>query len=719
MKYLELTGGYRTALADGTLVADSPKHMATEEFYRAYPGDRLRLCEEGYLFAPAVFSMERDPVYLYSYAYQPEENWSHYTGNLTPEGYGREDYVFAEECWFRVCVRRKDGGDITEADLGCADTLVALDTAGEESKHAGMPAPEAPKPWFRQEIEITADTVNRLTEAVGCDAAGEVTVGAINKNKRGIMKLCVLTDTHYTVNGTWEDTACNISSVARRVGYDAIIHLGDLTDGMVSKKVTEKYAGRILDDLESCGVPVYVTIGNHDSNYFRNRDNAYTVEEMQRIYRLGGEEERLDYYVDVPEFSVRMIFLSSFDDRACIRYGYTEEQTEWLESVLSAAEPGTRFLIFSHDAPLAKLDYWSFHVQNGQKLLDVLEKYNSLEQYQIVGFFYGHTHADYIFGECSFPVVSVGCAKLEYFTDKKPYGAAAWPRMADTVTQDLWDSVVIDFERQKISLVRFGAGNDREVSFAKKESIYRNVEILRRTGRTTKVWAHRGASAHAPENTLPAFELAQVLGADGIELDVQLSRDGVPVVIHDERIDRVSDGTGNVRDYTLRELRRFNMNRKFPAYGEVVIPTLSEVYDLVKRTDLAINLELKNSVVFYEGMEELVLELAREKGLEDRVIYSSFNHYSMRKMKKLKPSARVAFLCSDGILDGAGYAVRNGAYALHPSLKNMEYPGLDLVRECHDRNIKVHVWTVNEERDLERMKSAGVDAVITNYVERG
>ena len=90
MKYLELTGGYRTALADGTLVADSPKHMATEEFYWAYPGDRLYLCEEDYLFAPAVFSMERDPVYLYSYAYQPEENWSHYTGNLTPEGYGRE-----------------------------------------------------------------------------------------------------------------------------------------------------------------------------------------------------------------------------------------------------------------------------------------------------------------------------------------------------------------------------------------------------------------------------------------------------------------------------------------------------------------------------------------------------------------------------------------------------------------------------------------------------
>lgn len=698
MRYLDLTAGYRTALADGTLVPDSPKHMATEEFYKAYPGDRLRLCREGYLFAPALFSMERDPVYLYSYAYQPEENWSRYTGNLTPYSYGQEDYVFEEECWFRVCVRRMDGKDIGGEDTAHAEELVAMET----EQGAGLTEGQ-PKPWFRQEIEDTADTVKRLAEA----------------SQNDIMTLCLLADTHYTVNGTWEDTACNISSVARKVDYDAIIHLGDLTDGMASKKITEKYVSRILADLESCRVPVYVTLGNHDSNYFRNRDNVYTLEEMRRIYRLGGEEERLDYFVDVPEYSVRMIFLSSFDDNACIRYGYTKEQTEWLEGVLSSAEAGTRFLIFSHDAPLAKLDYWSFYVRNGEKILDILEKYNRLEQYQIVGFFYGHTHADYIFGECSFPVVSVGCAKLEYYTDKKPRGAKAWPRKADTASQDLWDSVLIDFERQRLRLVRFGAGKDREVSFEKKESTYRKAEILRRKERTTKVWAHRGASAHAPENTLPAFELARQMGADGIELDVQLSKDGVPVVIHDERIDRVSDGAGNVRDYTLEELRGFNMNRQFPAYGRVAIPTLSEVYDLMKEWNMVINLELKNSVVFYEGMEERVLELAREKGVEDRVIYSSFNHYSMRKIKRLLPSARVAFLYSDGILDAAEYAGKNGAFAIHPSLGNMDYPDVDVVRECHGRNVRVHVWTVNEEADMERMKAAGVDAVITNYVERG
>ena len=243
--------------------------------------------------------------------------------------------------------------------------------------------------------------------------------------------------------------------------------------------------------------------------------------------------------------------------------------------------------------------------------------------------------------------------------------------------------------------------------------------VVKPVNHVMEVWAHRGASAHAPENTLPAFELAYALGADGIELDVQLSRDGVPVVIHDERIDRVSNGTGYVCDHTLDELKGFHVNQHFPEYGSVTIPTLAEVYDLVKGMDLLINLELKNSEIFYEGLEEKVLRLAEEKGLEDRILYSSFNHYSMRKIRKLSPSARTALLYSEGFMDIGEYARRNGAYAVHPSLGNMDYPGVDIVKECHDRDVRVHVWTVNEKADIERMRQMGVDAVITNYVERG
>lgn len=797
MEYLHLIPGFRTALADGVMVGDSPKHMATWELYRGRPGSRIHLCREGYVFAPAVFSMEREPQYIYTYAYQPEENWTTYTGNLTPDSYTREDYVFGEDCWFRVCVRREDGQDLTEEDMG---------VAGELAEFYSEPIPYEEKPWMDEEVQAV---IGRIRE----------------QEKPDMLKLCLLTDTHYTVNGIWEDTACSVQRVAEKAGYDAIVHLGDLTDGMMPKEITTKYVRHIMEDLKKCGVPLYITLGNHDNNYFRNRPNTFGVEEMRELYQLYGDgddrdvldmpgldrfqagmsetgvpggsalerrqtssggsqgnmresggdilpqaetERGISYYVDMPGYSARLIFLSSFDDRAPVRYGYTDRQLVWLKNVLYGAEKGTKFLIFSHDAPLAKLDFWSFYVRNGDKLLEILEECNKRAEYQIIGFFYGHTHGDCVFEECSFPVVSVGCSKLEYMLEKKPQGCATPSREPGTRTQELWDSLLVDFKEEKIKLIRFGAGEDREVSFKKKEETYTEKAAFRRARRSPKIWAHRGESGHAPENTLPAFRLAWAMKADGIELDVQLSKDGTVVVIHDERVDRVSDGIGWVKDLTLEELKGLDVNRnvKFAAYGKGEIPTLAEVLDFAAETDMTVNIELKNNVVPYEGMEEKVLELVRERGLEERVIYSSFNHESMRRIQRLAPGARTGFLYSDGIIDAAEYGSRYGACALHPaagkvmmeaaerdettaanaeilpkreaeSMVKVEmvpdrkgepapamgrerYPRRDdLVRQCHERNLRVHVWAVNKDEDFERMEELGADAVITDFVERG
>ena len=126
----------------------------------------------------------------------------------------------------------------------------------------------------------------------------------------------------------------------------------------------------------------------------------------------------------------------------------------------------------------------------------------------------------------------------------------------------------------------------------------------------TKVWAHRGASGYAPENTLEAFELAAKQKADGVELDVQLSKDGELVVIHDEIIDRVTDGKGKVKDYTVRELKSFKANQTHPEYANSVIPTLAEVYDLLKPTGLEINVELKTGIYFYPDIAKKLLKLA-------------------------------------------------------------------------------------------------------------
>ncbi|SHJ70527.1 glycerophosphodiester phosphodiesterase [Parasporobacterium paucivorans] len=231
------------------------------------------------------------------------------------------------------------------------------------------------------------------------------------------------------------------------------------------------------------------------------------------------------------------------------------------------------------------------------------------------------------------------------------------------------------------------------------------------------IWAHRGASAYAPENTLRAFQKAVDMRADGIELDVQMTKDGYLVVIHDETVDRVSDGKGWVRDLTYRELLKLNVNKKFPELGRINIPTLEEVYLLVKDSNLTVNVELKNGIVFYEQLENKVMELAAVTGMEERVIYSSFNHFSVMKLKELNPSVRTGFLYGDGYLDMPEYAQKHHVDALHPAFYNLQYPGF--IPECKQRGIQLRVWTVNREEDMVRLCEAGVDVIITNFPDIG
>ena len=220
----------------------------------------------------------------------------------------------------------------------------------------------------------------------------------------------------------------------------------------------------------------------------------------------------------------------------------------------------------------------------------------------------------------------------------------------------------------------------------------------------TKVWAHRGASGYAPENTLEAFELAAKQKADGVELDVQLSKDGELVVIHDEIIDRVTDGKGKVKDYTVRELKSFKANQTHPEYANSVIPTLAEVYDLLKPTGLEINVELKTGIYFYPDIEE-------------KLWYSSFNHYSLIRMKELEPSVRTGILYADGIVNVWDYAKKTvGADALHPLYYNIQYPGY--LEKTRALGLKTHAWTVNEEADMKALAKAGIEAIITNYPDK-
>jgi len=228
----------------------------------------------------------------------------------------------------------------------------------------------------------------------------------------------------------------------------------------------------------------------------------------------------------------------------------------------------------------------------------------------------------------------------------------------------------------------------------------------------TQVWAHRGASAYAPENTLPAFELAIEQGADGIELDVQLTRDDEVVAIHDETLERTTTGNGWVAAHSLEALRLLDASAGDERFAGTRIPTLAEVLALAKGTGMRVNIELKNSRIRYKGLEERVLEVVAAHDVADQVVLSSFNHYSVRHLRSLAAEATLGALYSDPLFKPWRYAAKLGVDALHPPLRST---GRKLVERSHEHGLAVHVWTVNDADDLRRMIRIGVDAVITNH----
>ena len=231
----------------------------------------------------------------------------------------------------------------------------------------------------------------------------------------------------------------------------------------------------------------------------------------------------------------------------------------------------------------------------------------------------------------------------------------------------------------------------------------------------TKIFAHRGASGYAPENTLEAFALAITQGADGIELDVQLTKDGIPVVIHDETIDRVTEKKGWVKDYTLKELKEALaklqiLEKVINTHGSTAT---AEVLDAVKASGIQVNIELKTGIYWYPEIEQKVADLVKKAGMKERVIYSSFNHYSIQQMKKIVPEAETAYLYSDVILNVAEYAKNTKVDGLHPAVYHVKMA--DFLKEYLGSNLNVRVWTVNEKADMKWLIDAGVTAIITNY----
>lgn len=223
----------------------------------------------------------------------------------------------------------------------------------------------------------------------------------------------------------------------------------------------------------------------------------------------------------------------------------------------------------------------------------------------------------------------------------------------------------------------------------------------------TLIFAHRGYSKEYPENTMYSFTMAEKFGADGIELDVHLSKDYVPVVLHDESVNRTTNGRGYVRDHTVEELKKLNIR----GHNAENIPTLEEVLRWIVTTNLFINIELKTDKFRYIGIEDIVHTLLKKYNFLDRAIISSFNSDSLAKTHDINKDVETAYLCDFYFDNLLVLAKMTNANSLHPKSSTVKN---ESIAECQNNGIPIRPYTVNKSEELKRLFQANCAGIITD-----
>ena len=380
---------------------------------------------EGGRMAVYFYRPDIDPPLIHTYTYQPEANWTTYDPSLSAVSWTADPYTVPLDGYVRIAVTPAAGR------LGDA---VRIEQADGAEKAEGIPG------WMVEEVRRTADRVR-------------------NKRQSGDLTVLLLSDTHYTAGCDWAMTAAAVTGLAGEISPDAAVHLGDLTDGMLTRERTLRYADRVLGPLRALGIPLYLCLGNHDANYFRGNSDALTVRETAEHY-LG--RKKAYYHVDDSGRRLRMLFLDSFDPtRGDDRYGFSLREVVWIARMLITLPRGWHVLVFSHVTPASENHVWSRRIYRGEEVLTMMKRFDRRRGGAVLGWICGHNHADQVLDRCGFPIITVGCTKLEDFPDHKPEGAYTAPRARGTRTQELWDVLLVRPGSGALDLVRFGAGYGR------------------------------------------------------------------------------------------------------------------------------------------------------------------------------------------------------------------------------------------------------------------
>ena len=450
-----------------TRAPGSPTAVNYEPF-RVEPGDVFRVKEPGAACRLWAYSPEIPADLIYTYSYQEESNWTTFRGLLAENV---TEFLFAEPLFVRA---EFPGGPQAAEKTAEADAPLETVSPQETDAAAGL---RRGRDFFTLTPSVTERFPGEKTAALPAVFQAETRrIAALLQERRmpGDTVLFLLSDTHYTVNGIWENTLRCLKRTAEQCRPDAVIHLGDLTDGLLPREILKTYVQRVMQGLSGLPGKKLLCVGNHDRNYFRQNPDVLTEAESAALYRgLGGEggsgeSDRGDrgnreyYFEDLPGKQLRLIVLASFDPGRSRnrRYGYTAEELLWLGRTLAKTPKEFGVLVLSHLPLLPEMHVFSRGIRGSRMLRIILRGFHRSTG-RLLAFVHGHIHADQVTHQEGFPVVAVGCGKLESFPEYKPAGAAAPARKQGELSQELWDIVRISGDRRTVEFLRYGAGSSR------------------------------------------------------------------------------------------------------------------------------------------------------------------------------------------------------------------------------------------------------------------
>lgn len=378
-------------------------------------GARIRLKEDQMRMRVFYYSDEIPIDFIYVPLTFTEGNVAAYSGNY--EDISEAEWSCLQDGYVRFCLIKNNGTFSSEMFL---EDLAEI---------SGSEIEESFPEFLKEELSVTIDSVKKV------------------RTEKDFTFL-LLTDSHVSFGGTWTDTKAAIHALAKELSFDAVIHMGDVTDGSVPEIIGMKLLKQITQDLTKTGAPVYICPGNHDLDGL-----SADV--------LTGQKETC-YFADDQDHKIRMIFLAGYDPNRELNYGYSEEELSWVRRTLDSAPEDYGILVFSHTSPLRQKTKYGETFLNSGKLMRILEQFDE-KTGRILGVFYGHEHEDRIFTEYRFPVICQNCAKLENCKKESPLHTGIFSRRAGDASQELFDIAVVKKDEKRMELIRFGAGEDRTV----------------------------------------------------------------------------------------------------------------------------------------------------------------------------------------------------------------------------------------------------------------